>query len=182
MSKKQKAIFLDRDGTIIEEVNFLSTVENTKLFPYTIEALKLFSNAGFRLFVTTNQSGISRGYFGASAVNAIHSKIQNELAEADIKIEGFFFCPHFPDDGCKCRKPNIGMIDQALENFEIDLDKSWVIGDKKLDIGMGFNANTLTALVLTGYGAKHELELKRKPDLISENVLEAAKLIVSSKR
>ena len=79
MSKKQKAIFLDRDGTIIEEVNFLATVEETQLFPYTIEALKLFRDSGFLLFVTTNQSGIARGYFGANAVNAIHSKIQEEL-------------------------------------------------------------------------------------------------------
>jgi len=182
MSNKQKAIFLDRDGTIIEEVNFLSTVEQTKLFPYTIEALRLFSNAGFKLFVTTNQSGISRGYFGANAVNAIHSRIQEELKIANIQIDGFFFCPHFPDDGCRCRKPNIGMIEQAQENFEINLDKSWIIGDKKLDIGMGFNANTRTALVLTGYGAKHKPELDRKPDIISENLLEVAKLIVNSEK
>jgi D-glycero-D-manno-heptose 1,7-bisphosphate phosphatase len=180
MSNKEKAIFLDRDGTIIKEVNFLSIVEETELFSYTIEALSLLSTAGFRLFVTTNQSGISRGYFGASAVNAIHSKIQSELAQANIKIDGFFFCPHFPDDGCRCRKPNIGMIEQAANKFELDLDSSWMIGDKELDIGMGFNANTQTALVLTGYGAEHKLTLSRKPDLISENLLEAAKSIVNS--
>lgn len=174
---KKKAIFFDRDGTLIEEVDFLSTVEETRLFSYTIEALKILRDAGFIFFVTTNQSGISRGYFGAMAVNAIHAKIQNELKSEGLKIESFHFCPHFPDDGCHCRKPNTGMIEQALKNFEIDLDESWVIGDKKLDVEMGFNAGTKTALVKTGYGENHQSELKRMPDIIAENLLETAKLI-----
>ncbi len=178
MKTEKKAVFLDRDGTLIEEVNFLSTVENTKLFPYTIEALRLFSNAGYLLFVTTNQSGIARGYFDANAVNAIHAKIQTELADEDLKIEGYFFCPHFPDEGCRCRKPNTGMIEQASKGYEINLAESWMIGDKKLDIGMGFNANTKTALVLTGYGVKHQSTLEQKPDIIADNLLEAAKSIV----
>ncbi|MGI8668974.1 MAG: D-glycero-alpha-D-manno-heptose-1,7-bisphosphate 7-phosphatase, partial [Aridibacter sp.] len=147
---KQKAVFLDRDGTLIEEVNFLSTVEETELFPFTIEALKLLRDAGFLFFITTNQSGIARGYFDASAVNAIHAKIQNELKANDLRIESFHFCPHLPDAGCKCRKPNTGMLEQTLENFEIDLSKSWMVGDKMLDIEMGFNAGTKTALVKTG--------------------------------
>lgn len=175
---KQKAIFLDRDGTVIEEVNFLSTVEETRLFPYTIEALKLFKKSGFLLFITTNQSGIARGYFDASAVNAIHEKIQNELKANDLKIESFHFCPHLPKAGCKCRKPNTGMLEQACANFEIDLSESWMIGDKKLDIEMGFNAGTKTALVKTGYGEKHQQELVRKPDIIAENLLEAASSIM----
>jgi len=175
MSKQQKAVFLDRDGTIIEEVNFLSTVEETRLFPYTIEALKLFRDSGYLLFVTTNQSGIARGHFGATAVNAIHSKIQNELNAEGVSIESFHYCPHFPDQGCTCRKPNTGMIEKACENFDIELAESWMVGDKKLDIGMGFNAGTKTALVLTGYGEKHKNELQRKPDIIAANLLEVAK-------
>ena len=176
MNKKQKAVFLDRDGTIIKEVNFLATVEETELFPYTVEALKKFRDAGFLLFVTTNQSGIARGYFGAQAVNAIHAKIQEELNAEGVKIESFHYCPHFPDQGCTCRKPNTGMIEQACENFDVDLSESWMIGDKKLDLGMGFNAGTQTALVLTGYGEKHQAELQHKPDIIAENLLEVAKL------
>jgi D-glycero-D-manno-heptose 1,7-bisphosphate phosphatase len=178
---KQKAVFLDRDGTLIEEVNFLSTVEETELFPFTIEALKLLRDAGFLFFITTNQSGIARGYFDASAVNAIHAKIQNELKANGLQIESFHFCPHFPDAGCKCRKPNTGMIEQALENFEIDLSESWMVGDKILDIEMGFNAGTKTALVKTGYGEKHKDELTRKPDIIAENLLEFAKQVRSDR-
>jgi D-glycero-D-manno-heptose 1,7-bisphosphate phosphatase len=174
---KQKAVFLDRDGTIIEEVDFLSTVEETKLFPYTIEALKILREAGFLFFITTNQSGIARGYFDATHVNAIHAKIQNDLRPEGLKIESFHFCPHLPDAGCPCRKPNTGMIEQACENFEIDLSESWMVGDKKLDIGMGFKAGTKTALVKTGYGEKHQHKLKRKPDLIAENLLELAEHI-----
>lgn len=180
MMNKQKAIFLDRDGTLIEEVDFLSNVEETKLFSYSIEALKLLKDAGFLFFVTTNQSGIARGYFDATAVNAIHSKIQNELKAAGLQIESFHFCPHFPDAGCTCRKPNTGMIEQACENVEIDLTESWMIGDKKLDIGMGFKAGTKTALVKTGYGEKHQNELDRQPDIIAENLLEFAKSVVGS--
>ncbi len=175
---KQKAIFLDRDGTLIEEVNFLATVEETELFPFTIEALKLLRDAGFLFFITTNQSGIARGYFDATAVNAIHAKIQNELKANGLRIESFHFCPHFPDAGCRCRKPNTGMIEQALENFEIDLSESWTIGDKILDLEMGFNAGTKTALVKTGYGEKHRNELERKPDIIADNLLEVAKFVI----
>lgn len=175
---KQKAIFLDRDGTLIEEVNFLSTIEETKLFPFTIEALKLLRDARFLFFITTNQSGIARGYFDASAVNAIHAKIQNELKANGLRIESFHFCSHFPDAGCKCRKPNTGMLEQALENFDIDLSESWMVGDKMLDIEMGFNAGTKTALVKTGYGEKHQNDLTRKPDIITENLLEFAKFVI----
>lgn len=177
MSNKQKAVFLDRDGTIIKEVNFLSTIEETELFSYTIEALKILKDAGYLFFITTNQSGIARGYFDANAVNAIHAKIQNELGAFDLHIESFHFCPHMPDAGCSCRKPNTGMIEQACENFEIDLENSWMVGDKILDIGMGFNAGTKTALVKTGYGDKHQHELEREPDVIAENLLEVAKAV-----
>ena len=90
--------------------------------------------------------------------------------------------PHFPDDGCECRKPNTGMIGQVLRNFEIDLERSWTIGDKSLDIGMGFNANTRTALVLTGYGYEHKTRLGRTPNIIAENLLEAARGIVAYQR
>lgn len=180
MDKKHKAIFLDRDGTLIEEVNFLSTVEETRLFSYTTEALKLLKDAGFSFFVTTNQSGIARGHFDANAVNAIHAKIQNELKAEGLQIESFHFCPHFPDDGCKCRKPNTGMIEQACEYFDIDLSESWMVGDKKLDIGMGFNAGTKTALVRTGYGNEHQNDLERQPDVIADNLLEFAKYVVNN--
>lgn len=178
MKMKKKIVFLDRDGTLIEEVNFLSTVEETNLYSFTIQALSLLSDAGFTFVVTTNQSGVARGYFGAEEVNAIHDEIQRLLKPMGLAIESFQFCPHFPDAGCECRKPGTGMIQSATNGQTIELSECWVIGDKKLDIEMGFNAGTKTALVLTGYGEDHQLELDRQPDVIASNLLVAAEAIV----
>lgn len=175
----RKAVFLDRDGTLIEEVDFLSTVEETRLFPFTTEALLLLSEAGFDLVVVTNQSGIGRGFFDAKAVNAIHEKIRLALKAAGIEIASFHFCPHLPGAGCECRKPNAGMIRQALEVNDYDLALSWTIGDKALDIGLGRTAGTRTALVRTGYGHSTEISLELEPDIIADDLLDAARKIVN---
>ncbi|HUF02705.1 MAG TPA: HAD family hydrolase [Aridibacter sp.] len=174
----RKAVFLDRDGTLIEEVDFLSTVEETRLFPFTSEALAMLLGAGFDLVVVTNQSGIGRGFFDAKAVNAIQEKICLALKAAGIEIASFHFCPHLPNAGCECRKPNTGMIRQALEFNDYDLERSWTIGDKELDIGLGRNAGTRTALVRTGYGRSTEKSLELEPDIVAEDLLEAARRIV----
>jgi D-glycero-D-manno-heptose 1,7-bisphosphate phosphatase len=171
-NKKQKAVFIDRDGTLIEEVNFLSRLEDLRLFPYTSEAIRLLKGDGYLVVVVTNQSGIGRRIFEESAMHEIHEKIH-----FDLELDGFYFCPHLPDDGCDCRKPNTGMIEQASKNLAIDLDNSWMIGDKTIDVETGFNAGIKTALVLTGYGQKAEKELKRQPDVIAENLLEAVREI-----
>lgn len=176
------AIFFDRDGTLIEEVDFLASVEETRLFPFTIEALGLLRDAGYLFFVTTNQSGIARGFFDATAVNAIHAEIQNRLAEAGLRIESFHFCPHLPDAGCPCRKPAPGMIRQACLDREIDLARSWVVGDKDLDIGLGRRAGTRTALVRTGYGEEHRRRIEPEPDIVAADLLEAAREIVAAGR
>jgi len=171
-TKNRKAIFIDRDGTLIEEVNFLSRLEDLQIFSYTEEAIKLLKESGFLIVVVTNQSGIGRRIFEEAAMRLIHEKIQS-----DLELDAFYFCPHLPTDGCRCRKPNTGMIEQASQEFAIDLENSWMIGDKTIDIETGFNARIKTALVLTGYGKKALQELKRKPDVIAENLLEAAKII-----
>lgn len=171
--KKQKAVFIDRDGTLIEEVNFLSRLEDLRLFPYTAEAIRLLRENGFLIVVVTNQSGIGRKLYTEAAMHEIHAQIQ-----ADLQLDAFYFCPHLPTDGCACRKPNLGMIEAAQKEFAIDLENSWMIGDKAIDIETGFNAQIKTALVLTGYGAKAVEELKRKPDVVAENLLEAVKNII----
>lgn len=175
----KKVVFLDRDGTLIEEVDFLSTVEETRLFNFTIEALTILKEAGFEFVVTTNQSGIARGYFDKAAVDAIHQKIQEILNESGLRIESFQHCPHFPDAGCSCRKPGTGMIESAIDGQHVDLENSWVIGDKILDVTMGKNAGTKSAMVMTGYGKAHRKEIDWSPDLIGENLLEVAKKIVA---
>lgn len=178
MTNKRKAVFLDRDGTLIEEVNFLSTVEETRLFPYTVEALRILKKKGYEFVVVTNQSGVARGLFDGSAVNAIHEKIQSELKPHGLEITSFHFCPHMPDAGCECRKPATGMIRQALEANDFDLSESWVIGDKQLDVDLGHNAGARSVLVRTGYGASHESLLVKDADIVAENLLDAARKIV----
>lgn len=173
---KSKAVFIDRDGTLIEEVNFLSRVEDLRFFPFTVEAVRLLKENGFLIIVVTNQSGIGREIFAESAMHEIHEKIQADLPD---KLDGFYFCPHLPTDNCRCRKPNLEMIEKACENFAIDLENSWMIGDKKIDVETGFNAGTKTALVLTGYGRKSIEEMERKPDVVAENLLEAVKEITN---
>jgi len=172
--KKRKAVFIDRDGTLIKEVNFLSRVEDLQIFSYTGEAVRLLRNAGFLIVVVTNQSGIGRGIFAESAMHSIHDRIQ-----ADLNLDAFYFCPHLPTDGCRCRKPNIGMIEAAQKDFAIDLSNSWMIGDKTIDVETGFNAEIKTALVLTGYGSKSVKELDRKPDVTAETLLEAVREITN---
>lgn len=175
-SNKRKAVFVDRDGTLIEEVNFLSDVKDLRLFPYTGEAIRLFRDKGYRVVVVTNQSGIGRGIFPESAMHSIHNAIQHELANA---IDAFYFCPHLPHAGCDCRKPGLRMIEDAVRELGIDLEGSWLIGDKKLDIETGFNAGINTSLVLTGYGKQHIDTLDRQPDILAVNLLDAAKRITA---
>jgi len=174
--EKQKTVFIDRDGTLIEEVNFLSRLEDLRLFPYTTEAIRLLKESGFLVVVVTNQSGIGRRIFEEAAMREIHEKIQ-----ADLELDAFYFCPHLPTDGCACRKPNLGMIEAAQRELAIDLENSWMVGDKTIDVETGFNAKIKTALVLTGYGRKAVDELRRKPDIIAENLLEAVKSITNFK-
>jgi D-glycero-D-manno-heptose 1,7-bisphosphate phosphatase len=166
--EKRKAAFIDRDGTLIEEVNYLSRLEDLRFFSYTTEAIRLLKEDGFLIVVVTNQSGIGREIFEEAAMHLIHETIQS-----DLELDGFYFCPHLPTDDCACRKPRTGMIEQASKDFPIDLENSWMIGDKTIDVETGFNAKIKTALVLTGYGEKAAKELKRQPDVIAENLLQA---------
>jgi D-glycero-D-manno-heptose 1,7-bisphosphate phosphatase len=172
---KQKTVFIDRDGTLIEEVNFLSRAEDLRFFSYTGEAVKLLKENGFLVIVITNQSGIARGIFTEAAMREIHEIIQTKLTE---KIDAFYFCPHLPDAGCACRKPKTGMIKQAMADFAIDLENSWFVGDKAIDVETGQNAKLKTALVLTGYGKQAVEQLKNQADLTTKNLLEAVKEIL----
>ena len=179
MNKGQKTVFIDRDGTLIEEVNFLHKVEQLRFFPFTVEAIELLKENGFLMIVITNQSGIGRKIFEESAMHEIHEKMREELSD---NLDEFYFCPHLPDEGCVCRKPNLGMIETARAHFDIDLTNSWVIGDKAIDIETGFNAGIKTALVLTGYGQRALESLDRKPDVVAENLLEAVRQILTQRR
>ncbi len=172
---KHKAVFLDRDGTLIEDANYLSRVEDLRFFSFTGKAVELLKESGFLVIVITNQSGIGRGIFDENSMHLIHNEIQKNL---ENKIDAFYFCPHLPADGCACRKPGSGMIENALADFAIDLENSWMIGDKAIDVETGKNAGLKTALVLTGYGQRELAGLNEKPDITAENLLEAVRGIL----
>lgn len=174
---KRPAVFVDRDGTLIEEVNFLSRVEDLRVFPFTASAIKRLKDNGYLVIVLTNQSGIARGKYTEADMHAIHDQIQVELEGG---IDAFYYCPHLPSAECRCRKPNLGMIESAQAEFEIDMSRSWMIGDKSLDVEIAKNAGIGSALVLTGYGIKHRPLLADEPDLVVEHFGAAVENIVSS--
>jgi D-glycero-D-manno-heptose 1,7-bisphosphate phosphatase len=164
---KQPAIFLDRDGTLVEEVNYLHRVEDLRFFPFTETAVRRFKDAGFLVIVVTNQSGIGRGVYTEDDMHSLHNEIQRRL---DGAIDGFYFCPHLPDAGCACRKPRLGMIEQALAIHDIDMKGSWMIGDKNIDVETAINAGISSGMVRTGYGRKHEAILWTQPDVIEDDL------------
>ncbi|WP_038056157.1 D-glycero-alpha-D-manno-heptose-1,7-bisphosphate 7-phosphatase [Thermodesulfobacterium hydrogeniphilum] len=183
---KYPAVFLDRDGTINEEVGYLNDPSRLKLLPGVAEALKILKNAGFKLIVITNQSGPARGYFPKELVFEINELIQKRLSKKGVILDDFFICFHHPDERCNCRKPKPGLILQALEKYPIDLKKSYLIGDKIIDIETAKSLGIKNILVLTGYG-KGELKYiapKKKiyPDFIAKNLKEAAEIILKDFR
>jgi D-glycero-D-manno-heptose 1,7-bisphosphate phosphatase len=179
---KYPAVFLDRDGTINEEVGYLNDLSRLKLLPGVGEALKLLKDNGFKLIVITNQSGPARGYFPEALVHEANELIQKRLRKKGVQIDDFFICFHHPDEKCNCRKPKTGLILQALEKYPIDLKKSYMVGDKIVDIETAYNAGIKGILVLTGYG-KGELKYvaPRKgiyPHFVAKNLKEAAEFII----
>jgi D-glycero-D-manno-heptose 1,7-bisphosphate phosphatase len=153
------AVFLDRDGTMIEDVGYLSRVADVRWFPFTVEAIRLLNRAGFLVCVTTNQSGVARGYYGEDAVRALHAHMAAHLSGGEATVDAWLHCPHHPNADvpeyrveCDCRKPLPGMIRQACERFDIDLSRSFVVGDKLADLGSAAGAGARGVLVRTGYG------------------------------
>jgi D-glycero-D-manno-heptose 1,7-bisphosphate phosphatase len=163
---KRKAVFLDRDGTINVEVQYLSRVEDFHFIPGVPWALKRLKDAGFLLVVVTNQSGIGRGLYDVAALESIHSHMHSDLESFGAPIDACYFCPHHPEHAtgdylqeCGCRKPLPGMLQQAALDLNIDLAASFMIGDKLADVQAGLNAGCTSLLVLTGHGHAHEAAL-----------------------
>jgi len=176
----KRAVFLDRDGTLIEEVGYLSRMEDLTLLPGVTEALELLSGAGYLLFVVTNQSGIARGFFDRAFVDRVHGELRARLEVEGVSIDGFYVCPHHPDHSgpCECRKPLPGLIFQAAREWGLDLGRCWVVGDKLADVGLARRAGCRAALVRTGYGVETEAQLgggAAQPDVIADDVRSAAR-------
>jgi D-glycero-D-manno-heptose 1,7-bisphosphate phosphatase len=169
-------IFLDRDGTINQEVNFLTSPEELELIPRSASAIQEANQLGFKVFIVTNQSGIARGLLTENQLGHIHQTLIEKLLEHNARIDAIYYCPHHPEGeespfavDCSCRKPNTGMIEQATREFPLDLKRSFVIGDRLIDIQLGNNAGIPAILVLTGYG-KNELDRCRQAGARIEHV------------
>ncbi len=176
------AVFLDRDGTINEEMGYVNHLSRFKLLPGVAEAIRRLSGAGLRVVVITNQSGAARGYFPASLVAEIHEYLKKLLAEGGACLDGLYACLHHPDAGCACRKPKTALLEQAARELDLDLARSYLVGDRYIDIRSAANAGVKGILVLTGYG-RGEYEYLRggqtvQPAHVAENLLDAAEWIV----
>lgn len=155
------AVFVDRDGTMIEDVGYLSSLSQVQWFPGTKDAIRLLNRAGYLVCVITNQGGIGLGLFDDAFVQSVHAAMQAELGESGAHVDGWYYCPHHPNavtpelrGPCACRKPGRAMIDAACHAHEIDLTRSWVIGDKALDVTLAPAIGARGILVQTGYGAE----------------------------
>ncbi len=159
-------IFLDRDGTLNIEKDYLHDPDELELCFGVSQGLEKLASAGYRFIVVTNQSGIGRGYYTVEDMHAVHRRMSELLAFSGIIIDAYFFCPHAPSEQCNCRKPQLGMFEQAMQSFDIDLTRSWMVGDKDVDISFGKKAGLSTALVLTGYGKEYNFAKSPKPDKV----------------
>lgn len=148
----RKAVFLDRDGTINVEVGYIRQREDIRLIPGAGAAIRALNEAGWLVIVVTNQSGVSRGYLPAAELEAAHDRLIALVGAEGGAIDAIYVCPHHPDDGCDCRKPELALIRQAADRFGLDLGACWMVGDKPTDVELGRNAGCRSVLVLTGYG------------------------------
>ena len=189
----RRAVFMDRDGTISEEVGYVNHPARYRVFPYSGEAVRLLNEAGWLAILVTNQAGVARGYFTEDLIGAVHDRLTLELEREGARLDAVYYCAHHPSVGespyrldCDCRKPKPGLIRRAAEEFDIDLAESWMIGDRHSDVELAHNAGVRSGFVLSGYG-RGEWEYQRanwkhQPDLVAEDLLEAVKKIVTGDR
>lgn len=169
-----RAVFIDRDGTMAKDVNYCRQPEDFVLFPNTARAIKLLNEHGFKVIVVTNQSGIARGYFTEGTLAQIHKKMKQELAEEGARVDGIYYCPHHPDDNCDCRKPKPKLVLQAAREHDIDLKQAFVVGDLSMDIELGKAAGCKTILLSNS----PQEDSGVSPDYIASDLLEAARYVL----
>jgi len=181
----KKAIFLDKDGTIIKNVPYNVDPKKVRLFKDAGFALQKLKNAGFLLIMVSNQAGVAKGYFSEKALVHMRNKLEELLSEFDVALDGFYYCPHHPEGTikeyaieCLCRKPQAGMLLKAAEEHNIDSSASWTIGDILNDIEAGNTIGTRTILLDNGNETEWELNEKRRPDYIVKNLEEAVNRIL----
>jgi D-glycero-D-manno-heptose 1,7-bisphosphate phosphatase len=181
-----KAVFIDKDGTLVKDVPYNVDPALVAYPLHTMEALRLLQDLGYVLIIVSNQSGIAKGYFSEWELTLLINKIQLDMEAQRIRIAAFYYCPHFPDTiieefakSCTCRKPQPGMLLQAAEDFEIDLSRSWMIGDILDDMEAGKKAGCKTILLNVGNETEWKMDRFRVPDYNTQNMLEAANIILN---
>ena len=178
------AVFLDRDGTIGEELGYVNHIDRFQIFPYAAESIRALNQANIPVVVVTNQGGIARNIFPESLVHEVHKKMVAELAVGGAWIDAIYYCPHKSEDACECRKPNPGLLERAAREHALNLAASWIVGDRYADLEMGHVAGSRGILVMTGYG-RGEYELHRdtwprQPDALAENLRDAVRDILQN--
>jgi D-glycero-D-manno-heptose 1,7-bisphosphate phosphatase len=190
MSDGRSAVFIDRDGTISEEVGYVNHISRYRVFPFAAAAVRALNDAGRLAVLVTNQAGVARGYFAEEMIGQVHGALAGELARDGARLDAVYYCPHHPSVGeppyrldCDCRKPKPGLILRAAAELRLDLARCWMVGDRYSDTQLARNAGVRSAFVLTGYG-RGEFEHQshawpHRPDLVAENLLEAVLKIIS---
>jgi D-glycero-D-manno-heptose 1,7-bisphosphate phosphatase len=185
----ERAVFVDRDGTLIEEVGYLDRKERVQLYPWSIDAVRALNRAGFRVVLVSNQSGVARGIFTEDVVADVHRHISRLLEEGGARIDAYYYCPHHPDGkvkqyavACECRKPGRAMVDRAVRELDADPAQSFVVGDRWLDVELARVVGACGVLVRTGYGLTEESKPRPslEADAIVDNLISAVTWILRS--
>jgi D-glycero-D-manno-heptose 1,7-bisphosphate phosphatase len=178
----RRAVFLDRDGTVAEEVGYMNHLSRFRLFPFAAAAIRRLNQAGWLVIVVTNQSGVARGYFPEELVRQVNARMVRELARAGARVDGVYYCPHRAEDECDCRKPRPGMLERAALEHGLRLPGCYFVSDLYADLEMAHREDCRSILVLTGYG-RGEYEWNRgrwprQPDYVAEDLTAAVERIL----
>jgi len=190
LASGRPAVFLDRDGTLIEEVGYLERIERLEFFPYSVDAVRLLNRIHYAVVVVTNQAGVARGMFDEAFVNEVHRRIAAVLEAGGAHVDGFYYCPHHPDGSvaeyrraCDCRKPQPGLLSKAATDLRLDLTRSIVVGDRWHDLEAGGAVDARGILVRTGYGREQERvppPAGVRPAAVVDNLIAATSWILRS--
>ena len=188
MTPLRPAVFLDRDGTIIDDVGYLDSIERIDWFPWSVDAIRALNRAGLPVVVVTNQSGVARGRLTEADIEATHRALDARLAAGRARVDAYYYCPHHPDGAvseyaraCDCRKPGRGLIDRAIRDLSLDPVRSFVVGDRWLDVKLAHAIGARGLLVRTGFGAEQERAPveELQADAIVDNLAAAASWILT---
>jgi D-glycero-D-manno-heptose 1,7-bisphosphate phosphatase len=180
------AVFVDKDGTLIEDLPYNVDPARIRLAPGARDGIRVLGQAGYPLVIVTNQSGVARGYFDATDLEAVHRHLERAIEDAGARLDGFYFCPHVPDGvneyaiECDCRKPLPGLVHRAVDELGIDAASSWFVGDTWMDVVAGRAAGCRTVMVGPDVASIPELPPERRPDASARDFLGAARLILAS--